>query len=379
MKFIISLLLLCTSIVQSVTAGEMVHQSIDPAKSVYYRMPDEVYVTPSSTRKLKPGERVDVKAMGEYPEWVIQRLTDRTYWMFSRAFAVTVFVGDEGILTVDAPDSLVADDFFAALKRISNLPLRAVVFSHPHPDHIAGVLELTKASQARGIDLRVIGSQGTAKELRRYGNNFGPNEVLPDGRATFRFEKWAFKLVTPVDGAAHSDADSYILTPDRVIHYADFNYPGRLPLAYISVSRNISGWIEFLRHALGEEWDFANLGHSNIGYKSDILMTFDYLRDLYEVYFTEIAPMWASGEAFPKIVTDENMSAAVFWGNFVEWSSEFMAQKMLEKWDETPAIEVIRSHAYQVFQDAFVNYFWKGNHEIRPNFDPISPLPGKID
>ena len=83
------------------------------------------------------------------------------------------------------------------------------------------------------------------------------------------FESFEFILATPIV-AAHSAADSYVLTPDGVIMYVDFNYPGRVTLVYISSSYDITGWIDFLRHALGEDWQFANLGHANIGYKRDI-------------------------------------------------------------------------------------------------------------
>ena len=110
------------------------------------------------------------------------------------------------------------------------------------------------------------------------------------------FEDFTFVLGTPV-ASAHSAADSYVLTPDGVIMYADFNYPGRVPLAYISSSYNITGWIDFLRHVLGEDWQFANLAHANVGYKKDIEKTFAYLSDLYDAFETEIFPGWANGSA----------------------------------------------------------------------------------
>jgi hypothetical protein len=156
--------------------------------------------------------------------------------------------------------------------------------------------------------------------------------------------------------------------------YVDFNYPGRVPLAYISSSINITGWIDFLRHVLGEDWSFANLGHANVGYKKDIERTFEYLGDLYDAYMTEIAPAWATGEAINEAVTRNGpgLTAGVFWGNYVDQSAEVMARKVYPKWKHLPQSEVIRSHAYKVFEDSFLNY----NPEVgakRPDFTPIAP------
>ena len=49
-----------------------------------------------------------------------------------------------------------------------------------------------------------------------------------------------------------------------------------------------------------------------------------------------------------------------------------MAAKVYPKWKHLPQSEVIRSHAYKVFEDAFLNY----NAEVgalRPDFSPIAP------
>lgn len=49
-----------------------------------------------------------------------------------------------------------------------------------------------------------------------------------------------------------------------------------------------------------------------------------------------------------------------------------MARKVYPKWKHLPQSEVIRSHAYKVFEDSFLNY----NPEVgatRPDFAPIVP------
>ena len=361
----------------AVAAGErsFPFQHIDPAPLINgWEAEGETYVEPSVAKKLAVGERVRAPDFGEPGRWYVQRLTDRTYWMICNAFASTVFVGDEGVLVVDASNTVVPDDMFAAIRSFTELPVRALVYSHTHTDHNGGGIRLQQALKAQGIELRIIASQSAAREIIAHQNNVAtPTEILRDGRSTFRFEKWDFVLGTPIV-AAHSAADSYVLTPDGVIMYVDFNYPGRVPLAYISSSINITGWIDFLRHVLGEDWQFANLGHANVGYKKDIERTFEYLGDLYDAYMTEIAPSWATGSAIQAAVETNGpgLTAGVFWGNYVDQSAEIMAAKVYPQWQQLPQSEVIRSHAYKVFEDCFLNW----NPEVgavRPDFSPIPP------
>ena len=356
-------------------AADYIQQHIEPANLVNpWNAPDEQYVEPSVTRKLKPGQRVAVPDFGQPGKWYVQKLTDRSYFMICNAFASTVFVGDDGVLIIDASNTVVPNDMFAAIRQFTELPIKALVYSHMHTDHVGGSFRIQKALKEQGRELRIIASASAAREIKAHQNNAAPpNEVIPDGRSTFMFEKFEFIMGTPI-AAAHSAADSYILTPDGVIMYVDFNYPGRVPLGYISSSYNITGWIDFLRHVLGEEWQFANLGHANVGYKRDIEKTFDYLGDLYDAYASEIYPSWKTGSAIGSAVGKHGtgLTAGVFWGNYVDASAEKMAKKVYPKWKHVAQSEMIRTHAYKVFEDAFLNY----NPEVgvvKPLFSPIVP------
>ena len=369
---LIALLILAS---QPVIAKDFTRQHIEPAALVNpWNATEDEYVEASITEKLKPGQRVAVPDFGEPGRWYVQRLTDRTYWMICNAFASTVFVGDDGVLVVDASNTVVPADMFAAIGQFTDLPVKALAYSHMHTDHVGGSYRIQAALKEQGIDLRIIASASAAREITAHQNNTAPpTDVIADGRSTFMFENFEFVMGTPI-AAAHSAADSYILTPDGVVMYVDFNYPGRVPLAYVSSSYNITGWIDFLRHVLGEDWQFANLGHANIGYKRDIEKTFAYLGDLYDAYMTEIAPSWATGSAIQEAVVTQGtgLTAGVFWGNFVDQSAEIIARKVLPKWNHLPQSEVIRSHAYKVVEDAFLNY----NPEVgvvRPEFSPIAP------
>jgi len=360
---------------QPLVAAEYVEQHIAPANLVNpWKAADEEYAEPSTTKKLKPGQRIAVPDFGKPGHWYVQRLTDRSYFMICNGFASTVFVGNKGVLIIDASNTVVPVDMFAAIKGFTDLPIKALAYTHMHTDHVGGSFRVKEALKTKGKELRIIASASAAREIKAHQNNAAPpTEILADGRSKFMFEDFEFVMGTPIV-AAHSAADSYILTPDGVIMYADFNYPGRVPLAYVSSSYNMTGWIDFLRHVLGEKWQVANLAHGNVGYKKDIELTFAYLGDLYDAYMTEISPRWSTGSAIGGALAKQGpgLTAGVFWGNYVDESAEIMARKVHPKWKHVGQSEMIRSHAYKVFEDAFLNY----NPEVdvvKPFFSPILP------
>ena len=374
LRYLLALLIVMVSS-GAALAEEFSHQHITPAPLlVPWSGTEDEFFGPSLTRQLPLGHRVAVPDFGEPGKWYVQRLTERSYWMICNAFASTVYVGEESVLVVDVSSSVNPSDMLTALRSFTELPVSTVVYSHPHTDHNAGAMRLQQLLAQQGVELRIVASESAAREISIHQNNVAPpTEIVANGRTTFSFEGRDFILGTPV-ASAHSPADSYVLNPDGVITYVDFNYPGRLPLAYISSSHDITGWVNFLRHVLGEDWDYAVLGHANVGYKRDIRQTFAYLDDLYDAFNTLILPDWSTGKSIGEAVQENGpgLTAGVFWGNYVEQSTETVAQAVYPRWKHLAHSEVIRSHAYKVFEDVFLNY----NPEVqsvKPQFDPIAP------
>ena len=374
LRYLLVLLIVMVS-AGAALAEEFSHQHITPAPLlVPWSGTEDEFFGPSLTRQLPLGHRVAVPDFGEPGKWYVQRLTERSYWMICNAFASTVYVGEESVLVVDVSSSVNPSDMLTALGSFTELPVSTVVYSHPHTDHNAGAVRLQQLLTQQGVELRIVASESAAREISIHQNNVAPpTEIVANGRTTFSFEGRDFILGTPV-ASAHSPADSYVLNPDGVITYVDFNYPGRLPLAYISSSHDITGWVNFLRHVLGEDWDYAVLGHANVGYKRDIRQTFAYLEDLYDAFNTLILPDWSTGKSIGEAVQKNGpgLTAGVFWGNYVEQSTETVAQAVYPRWKHLAHSEVIRSHAYKVFEDVFLNY----NPEVqsvKPQFDPIAP------
>ena len=342
-------------------------QEVGPVRTYNPELPGE-RVAPSAINKLKPGQLVDIPYVTPVDSWIIQRLTERSYWILSDQFAVTVFVGDKGVLLIDAPDVFQMDLFVNELKSVTPLPVTTIVYSHPHVDHVGNADELSAIMQSQGITVRIISSENGVREIARYKHSVEPpTEIIANGRGEFTFEQWTFKYVTPVDWA-HTGADSYTITPDGVLHVVDFFYPGRLPLLEVSGVQNMTGFIEFCRYVAGEQdWQFANLGHANIGYRKDVLLTLEYFQDLYSHgsrVFKGFRPM--------DFQNFKGQNTAVMLRLMFDGAAAQLTQLVAAKWNHYPHWEVARDHADKVLWDLALNYNYHDN--VLPDFTPI-PAP----
>ncbi len=351
-------------------------QQCGPVTSYTERPPGEILVPASTTRLLQPGERVDIPAPLAHPHtFHIQRLTERTYWIWVNIYSMIAYVGDTGILLVDAPDNLPIGALLDHLKEISPLPLTTLVYTHPHVDHNGSGGKLQDILKEQGSDLRIVASEQCVREIRRYKSSLRlPNQVVPNGHSGFYFDGKPFKLVTPADWA-HSGGDSYIITPDEVAMVVDFFYPGYLPLTDISGAQNMTGYIEFLRHLAGEEWRVASLGHDNVGYKKDLTQTFDYLQDMYDAAYQVFPGFTPEG-----LVQFDGQHSGVFIRTLFDFCATQMTEIVKEKWSHLPHWEVARHHAEKVLWDFALNYNYTSAREIGdksmavPDFEPL-PAP----
>jgi alkyl sulfatase BDS1-like metallo-beta-lactamase superfamily hydrolase len=74
---------------------------------------------------------------------VIEIVPDKVYLAWGYALASpTMIVGDDGLIIIDPPDSMEATQIaYDDMREVAgtDLPVKAVVYSHSHPDHFPGI------------------------------------------------------------------------------------------------------------------------------------------------------------------------------------------------------------------------------------------------
>ncbi len=83
------------------------------------------------------------------------------YMLVGAGGNTTVHVGPEGVLLVDTQFAPLSDKILAAIRELSDQPIRYVVNTHFHPDHIGGNEAIARAGRTRAGG-NVVGDLGAA-------------------------------------------------------------------------------------------------------------------------------------------------------------------------------------------------------------------------
>jgi glyoxylase-like metal-dependent hydrolase (beta-lactamase superfamily II) len=158
----------------------------------------------------------------------IFKVTDRLYfrranlpirWQCNGAF----IVGDEGVAVVDAPPEGI--EIAGEVKKLFGKPITALILTHGHGDHTAGLPGFFESDFAGG--LTVYSSRRLLETLAPREHTYKPNFVGIDGKLELSFSGGVdIELFTPPD-PMHSKWDMFVriagpeilCTGDAVVEY----------------------------------------------------------------------------------------------------------------------------------------------------------------
>lgn len=142
---------------------------------------------------------------------------------------VAALVGDDGILLVDDMYAAMAPKLLATLKTLSDKPVKIVLNTHFHGDHIQGNKAFRDGSA-------IIGQENVAKRLIAANKASAPTiQYVPmvtfSDRITINFNGEEIKMIHFAN--SHTDSDSIIyFTKSKVLHLGDLFFFGMFPAVY---------------------------------------------------------------------------------------------------------------------------------------------------
>lgn len=191
-------------------------------------------------------------------------------------FAVT----GQGIIATDPLNDEAAAWLRAELEERFGLPIRYIIYSHNHSDHVYGTEMLMSSGTT------VVAHRLTAQDLAwTQAATVMPNVVF-DNEMTLRLDDTTVELRYhgPNDGRG---SVSMLFRPANVLFIIDWVVVGRMPWQKLW-SYDIHGMINSTKSVLELDFDRFVGGHADVGNKEDVERYLSYLQALYDEVVTGI-------------------------------------------------------------------------------------------
>ena len=194
--------------------------------------------------------------------------------IWQSAFVVT----SEGVIVIDAPETY-APKIRTAIAQATDQPIRMLIYSHAHKDHIGG-----SAAFADIDGLEIVALEGVEHFLAEKQD---PNRLVPTvtfkDRKTITMGNKTIELTRARN--YHSDeGDMFIYVPDaKFLMAVDTLAPGYVPFSGFDITSNFHEYKKVFDDILAYDFDYFVGGHlTAIGTREDVEMTKAYTNDVYK-------------------------------------------------------------------------------------------------
>jgi glyoxylase-like metal-dependent hydrolase (beta-lactamase superfamily II) len=255
---------------------------------------------------------IGVPVVAQPPPFETRKITDSVY--------IFRFGGHQSVFVV-TPDGVIATDpigylrphavttYIAEIRKITSAPIKYVVYSHHHYDHIAG----GKPFKDLGATFIAHRNAKTRLEALKY-----PDAVIPDVTVDDRhaIELGGVRVELHYVGRNHSDNSLVMLIPkDKILFTVDF-----IPIETVQFRDLPDGylpeWFDSLNRVLAMDWDRMIPGHpyagGRLGTKDDVRNLKQYMTDLSDV----VKQAANQGKCFDAAIKEIKLPKYEKWGSY---------------------------------------------------------------
>lgn len=251
----------------------------------------------------------------------VEKLSARAYAIFGPGGNVGLFVGDQDAVLVDAQLEAGAAGLLEAVTSVTDKPVRFLVNTHHHGDHVGGNPRLAPKVQAvvahSNVRKRMAAEQEKLDPARRGGLPtlvLGEPDPAKPGRLDVELPGLELHLVHR--SAAHTDGDVLVGMPsDLVLQMGDTLFLGMLPFVDVEGGGSFAGLLETVTWLVSWLPEGAKIipGHGPVCGKKELVRYRDFLaavlahakaspgktsRELAESFDAAAWPEWKPAPAF---------------------------------------------------------------------------------
>jgi cyclase len=232
------------------------------------------------------------------------KLTNNFYVLNGQGGAIGVLTGPDGVLMVDSQFAPLTEKIVAAVKQVSNTPIKFLINTHVHGDHTGGNENLGK------MGVTIFAREELRNRLAHPapGANGAPGTPAPpaalpvitySGPLTFHMDGEDVQAI-PIP-KAHTDGDTLVRFPNaNVIMIGDYFRS----LGYPNIDRANGGSLQGMIDGIDTAIKLCNAttkvvpGHGEITDRNGLMAH----RDMIVAIRDKIAPMVSQGKTLPEVM-----------------------------------------------------------------------------
>ncbi|HXW61981.1 MAG TPA: MBL fold metallo-hydrolase [Candidatus Acidoferrales bacterium] len=227
---------------------------------------------------------------GPTPDLHLLPVQGRVYMLVGAGANITVQVGDQALVLVDAGSAQMSDQVISAIKSLSPKPIEFIVNTSVDEDHIGGNHNLAKAGHfSSGLPGEETGASVVAHlaALDRMSAPSGKKPPIPSDlwpTDTYDNDRWELfndeAVIIKHPRAAHTDGDSIVFfRRSDVVSTGDIFTPYRYPMIELEKGGSINGEIDALNQIIDlmvpdvneEGGTYVIPGHGRLCDRADIV------------------------------------------------------------------------------------------------------------
>ena len=204
-------------------------------------------------------------------------ITSTVYLLQGAGGNIAVSAGNDAVFVVDAQFAQVTKKVQAAIAELTSNPVRFVVNTHWHPDHVGGNENLAKAGAMlrahENVRRRMSTEQFIVAQNRKIPK--APSAALPVAIGDTAFVLNEDSIVVFAAPNAHTDGDLIVhFTKSNVIHMGDVFSSLSLPFIDVSSGGSVNGIIDAVDKVLAMSDDKTQIipGHGSMANKARLTM-----------------------------------------------------------------------------------------------------------
>ena len=247
------------------------------------------------------------------------KLTQNLYLLEGEGGNIGVSAGDDGVFVIDDQFAPLTARILAAIKAISDKPVRMLINTHWHFDHTGGNENLGKAGVVIVAQDNVRKRLSVKTPIEFFKSAYGPTPAAGLPVITFR-DTVTFHLngdeATAIHApGAHTDGDSIIhFRTANVVHMGDTYFNGLYPFIDTGTGGSVKGMIAAADRVLKITDDTSKIipGHGPLSNKAELKA----YRDMLVKVDANVAAMIKAGKTLAQAVAAKpSRDFDAKWGN----------------------------------------------------------------